>query len=475
MRPERLDISKKRKFDNMEGRQYGEITILYPIATPNHVGKENKNQYYWAQCSCGKEWAISSRTIKRNKGGRSGARACAECTYKIGAEKRTLYTPEQGRIYKLWISMKGRCSKDNGALCHGARGIYVCDEWNQEGQEGFNSFYTWALNHGYQDNLTLDRKDVNGPYSPENCHWITKTEQNYNKRNTLYVEINGEKTSLSKYYYSESNRIVPYQTVANRYRQGWTLEEMFSIPYGQRRDGRQTKIKKDPPIPQIKPEPSAISPRRKDWTGAQLGQIDILYPIAVPDHAQRYNPDQFFWARCTCGKEYAISHHTIMKKVFACKSCTMKEVGKRYYKPNRKARKRLNKIWLGINKRCSSEELDYGSRGITVCEEWRPPHSKGFENFYSWAIDNGYSNSLTLERLNVNGNYEPDNCTWITKEEQNFNKRNTIYVEYEGIKKALCQIHKDLKSSLPYSTIYSRYNRGWDIERIFSTPYKNKG
>lgn len=469
MRPERLDISKKRKFDNMEGRQYGEITILYPIATPNHVGKENKNQYYWAQCSCGKEWAISSRTIKRNKGGRSGARACAECTYKIGAEKRTLYTPEQGRIYKLWISMKGRCSKDNGALCHGARGINVCDEWNQEGQEGFNSFYTWALNHGYQDNLTLDRKDVNGPYSPENCHWITKTEQNYNKRNTLYVEINGEKTSLSKYYYSESNRIVPYQTVANRYRQGWTLEEMFSIPYGQRRDGRQTKIKKDPPIPQIKPEPSAISPRRKDWTGAKVGEITILYPTTAPKGIK--NLSQYFWASCSCGKEYYISDHSIRKNPLACKQCSCKIVGKRYHVLDRKRNKRLRKIWLDMKRRCRVEGIkDYRERGIRVCPTWY----NDFYEFYAWSEYNGYDHHLTLDRIDVNGPYSPENCQWITKQEQGFNKRNTIYIEYKGEQRSLAELHKSLNSTLPYTTVYSRYNRGWSAIKIFSTPYKPK-
>ncbi len=475
MRPERQEITKKRKFGSLEGQQFGEITILYPIETPEHVGKTNTNQYYWAKCSCGAEWAISDRTIKRNTGGRTGARACSECTHKVGASKRIHHGHSRDRIYRIWVSMKARCSEESGALCHGGRGIFVCEGWRQEGEDGFIPFYDWAIANGYDEDLTLDRRDNDGPYSPENCQWVTVQEQNYNKRNTLYVEVDGEKVSLSRYYYSEPDRIVPYSVVVSRFKSGWTLEEAFTLPYGERRDGRGSILKKEKiEVPLTRPEPAPISPRRRDWTGAQLGQIDILYPIATPEYIKdKYNPDQFFWARCTCGKEYIISHHTIMKKVFACKSCTMKEVGKMYYKPNRKARKRLNKIWLDMNRRCSPEKgtQDYYMRGIRVCEEWRQGSPESFESFYTWALANSYAQDLTLERLDVNGNYCPENCTWVTREGQLHNKRNTIYVEYEGEQVSLAKLHKLLNPSLPYTTVYSRYNHGWSVEKIFSTPH----
>lgn len=474
MRPERQDISKKRKFDNLEGRQFGEITILYPINTPEHVGKTNTNQYYWAKCSCGKEWAIAGRTIRRNTGGRTGARACSECTHKIGGEKRVQHGLSYDRLYRIWVSMKARCNEEKGALSHGIRGISVHRDWYKEGEEGFLSFYNWAMENGYKEELTLDRKDVNGPYSPENCQWVSAQAQNYNKRNSLYIEIDGKKVSLSQYYYSEPNRLVPYSVINNRFRNGWTLEEMFSTPYGHRKDGSPFQPKKESPA-EIKPSPAPISKHRKNWTGANLGKLQILYPIAPPSHVKQTNPDQFFWARCSCGKEYAISHHTIMKKVFACKSCTMKEVGKRYQHSNRKVRKRLNKIWLDMNRRCSpAGSRDYYGRGILVCEEWRQSNPRGFEQFYEWAVANYYVHGFTLERIDVNGNYEPVNCTWVPKEDQDLNKRNTIYIEYQGEQVPLVKLHRDLKSTLPYTTIYSRYNQGWSAEKIFSTPYQHK-
>lgn len=486
MRPERQDVSKKKgMFDNLEGRLIGEITILYPIETPEGIANSNRAQYYWAQCSCGKEYAVSARTLKRKKRSNSdeyGATACKDCAHKLRIAKfRTPHGLSRDRIYKLWTSMKARCAEENGRLLHGGRGIRVCEEWNREGKEGFLSFYAWSMDNNYQDDLTLDRIDVNGNYEPGNCQWVTVQEQNYNKQNTIYIDTNGEKTSLSQYYYSEPDRLVPYQVVSNRFRQGWTLEEIFTTPFGERRDGKGSILKKEKiEVPVIKPEPAPISPKRKDWSGAQLGLLDILYPIATPDYIKdKYNPDQFFWARCICGKEYIISHHTIMKKVFACKSCTMKEVGKMYYKPNRKARKRLNKIWSGMKRRCSPEHghLEYGARGIKVCDEWLQDFPEGFEAFYGWSLTNGYEDNLTLERLDVNGNYCPENCKWISREDQDLNKRNTVYMEYKGEQTPLAQIHRELDSIIPYDVVYNRYNQGWSVERIFSTPYvpKKKG
>lgn len=84
----------------------------------------------------------------------------------------------------------------------------------------------------------------------------------------------------------------------------------------------------------------------------------------------------------------------------------------------------------------------YGGRGITVCEEWR----NSFEAFYEWAMANGYSDSLTLDRIDVNGNYEPSNCRWATMKEQNNNKRNNRNITYKGETHTLAQWIEILKS-----------------------------
>lgn len=94
-------------------------------------------------------------------------------------------------------------------------------------------------------------------------------------------------------------------------------------------------------------------------------------------------------------------------------------------------------IYHGMKKRCLNPNCkrykDYGGRGIVICDEWL----KGFDYFADWAYANGYEQGLTIERIDVNGNYCPENCSWITRAEQAYNKRDSIKVTYNGITKDL--------------------------------------
>lgn len=94
------------------------------------------------------------------------------------------------RLYKAWKSMKNRCLSKNTPYFkwYGGRGIKVCDEWSNS----YETFREWALLNGYDENLELDRIDVHGDYTPNNCRWIPHHEQTFNRRDTLLIEINGE-------------------------------------------------------------------------------------------------------------------------------------------------------------------------------------------------------------------------------------------------------------------------------------------
>lgn len=134
---------------------------------------------------------------------------------------------------------------------------------------------------------------------------------------------------------------------------------------------------------------------------------------------------------------------------------------------------KLHAIWLSIRDRCKpttkSSKKDYFDRGIRVCEEWN--RSDGFINFYEWAIKNGYKPGLSIERIDVNGNYCPENCKWIEPYEQSFNKTNSIYIELNGEKVGLARFCRE--NGLNLNLIRRRYHRNlpeWTIEEILYTP-----
>lgn len=98
------------------------------------------------------------------------------------------------RLYRIWKTMKCRCCNPNHPTyqSYGARGITICDEW----LNSFELFSEWALNHGYAEDLEIDRINVDKGYSPDNCRWITHHEQTINRRDTLYIVANGIEVKL---------------------------------------------------------------------------------------------------------------------------------------------------------------------------------------------------------------------------------------------------------------------------------------
>ena len=118
---------------------------------------------------------------------------------------------------------------------------------------------------------------------------------------------------------------------------------------------------------------------------------------------------------------------------------------------------RLYRIWCSIKWRCNNPNAScykyYGERGIKVCEEWE----HDFSAFREWALVNGYTNSLTIDRVDVNGNYNTSNCRWVDAKCQANNKRNNQKGEVNGEYITLSEASK--KYNIPYSTIRSRVNR----------------
>lgn len=126
------------------------------------------------------------------------------------------------RLYRIWGNMLCRCQENKShSDGYGNRGITVCEDWKD-----FLTFKAWADTHGYADNLSIDRVDVNGNYNPENCRWCTQTEQIRNRRNTLKVVCDGEEKPLAEVCETLG---IPYQRTYQRlYRYNLTLEKALS-------------------------------------------------------------------------------------------------------------------------------------------------------------------------------------------------------------------------------------------------------
>lgn len=129
------------------------------------------------------------------------------------------------RIHKTWTNMKTRCyNKNNTAYKnYGQRGIKMCEEWKDD----FEAFYNWSMSHGYKDDLTIDRIDVNRNYEPNNCRWVTREIQNKNTRRTKIYTINGV-TKCLKDWCKLYN--IAYGTVLSRLNKlNWTIEEALQL------------------------------------------------------------------------------------------------------------------------------------------------------------------------------------------------------------------------------------------------------
>lgn len=215
--------------------------------------------------------------------------------------------------------------------------------------------------------------------------------------------------------------------------------------------------------------------RANDLTGKRF---DRLTAICRSGHSG----NKILWlCKCDCGKTIrAISSNLTRGHTLSC-GCYKKEKTSKAKGKHFESDTRLYCIWLGMKERCfyrnSETYKDYGERGISVCNEWLGEN--GFENFSKWAKENGFDESkngkdCSIDRIDVNGNYEPSNCRWVTIKEQANNKTNNFNITYKGETKTLAQWAEDL--DLPYKTLYARIHcRHWDVEEAFERPIGNNG
>lgn len=200
-----------------------------------------------------------------------------------------------------------------------------------------------------------------------------------------------------------------------------------------------------------------------DLTGQKFGRLIVI------ERASNNTEGRAMWVcKCECGKETkAVGKDLRSGNTKSC-GCLNRELSMIKNQKHGLRKHPLYLVWKGIKARCynknTTNHKNYGGRGIEVCDEWRDD----FQAFYDWATANGYEKGLTIERIDNNGNYTPENCRWATIKEQNRNQRSNRIIGYKGEKKLLIEWCEIL--GLNYGAIKTRLNNyGWSVERAFET------
>ena len=198
----------------------------------------------------------------------------------------------------------------------------------------------------------------------------------------------------------------------------------------------------------------------KDLTGQTFGRLTVI------ERAENNKYNQARWkCSCECGNITIVQSANLIKGTTKSCGCLKKEI------QHHKSNTRLFSIWASMKKRCYNPKHNhydrYGGRGIAMCEDWQ----NNFLSFYNWALTNGYNDNLTIDRIDNNGNYCPENCKWNTKKDQVRNRSCTRLLTYNGKTQSIAQWADEI--GIKYSTLSTRLRRNqWNVEKALKTQIK---
>lgn len=202
------------------GQRFGKwITVEFSHYSIIKTTGAKGSSYFLCRCDCGKEKVVC-RTALLN--GQSTSCGCRLIEFN---KKRSTHGMSKHPLYKCWVGMRQRCyNKNNDSYKdYGDRGIKVCKQWN----DSFIKFYKWAIKSGWEVGLTIERKNFNKNYTPANCTFIHLSEQPNNTRNNVFIEMNGEKQTISEWAKKLNiNRNIIY----DRIRLGWEAHKALTTP-----------------------------------------------------------------------------------------------------------------------------------------------------------------------------------------------------------------------------------------------------
>lgn len=183
---------------------------------------------------------------------------------------------------------------------------------------------------------------------------------------------------------------------------------------------------------------------------------------------------QFCVCQCDCGGFVACSLNDLVANKMKSCGCWRVHIAVTMGHKNLRhgqVKTRLYDLWHGMKLRCHTKSTpsypSYGGRGIRVCDEW----NESFEAYRDWALANGFADGLQIDRINNDGNYEPDNCRWVTCQVNQNNRRSNVNVTYAEETKSIGDWARDGRCAVTRLTLWRRYQRsGWPFGKALTTP-----
>ncbi|MBQ3265227.1 MAG: hypothetical protein IJH07_05565 [Ruminococcus sp.] len=195
---------------------------------------------------------------------------------------------------------------------------------------------------------------------------------------------------------------------------------------------------------------------KRDLSGNTYGYLTVLRRSS--DKGNGKKPVIKYTCRCVCGKVFDVKSDSLLSGHTV--SCGCQKIKHGYAN-----KERLYNIWGCMRQRCNNPRNPsyphYGGKGVTICEEWND-----YQEFRNWALANGYDDTLSIDRINPDGNYCPSNCRWADDKTQMNNQTRNHYIEYEGQRYTMAQLAD--RFHLSYAAMQHRIERGWDMERIIN-------
>lgn len=208
---------------------------------------------------------------------------------------------------------------------------------------------------------------------------------------------------------------------------------------------------------------------RNRLCGKRFGRLLVLEPT---DRRDKHCGHIIWKCLCDCGNiTYATTGNLTAKNNFTASCGCMR---REKHTTHNMSKTSIYKAYTAMKQRCNNPKnqnyFRYGGRGIKVCEEWNGEN--GFENFYNWAMGHGYKEGLTIDRIDNDDGYSPDNCRWVTQLVQMNNHRRNRYITVDGKKKTISQWARELNAS--QGMIHWRLQNGWGEKEAVTTPSTRK-